>query len=278
MPSSSASANFNPTSLSAVKGFGVESLFQAHNPTAFSVVSGTGKIGGALISPTLENSFFGNRSLEIDDDFLDRRRSKMRYKNKKLNIAFGGKLINRKNFSLDVGISMKRNPAIKKINPGVGLSARFWIFNIGAYIYQDDVKIDLDQYINPYLSTPYSTIYGSSTYQEKFTVKTFSVGTKIKFLSLDAGIIRTKYNFYPIESKVQIYSSGIQLKKTLLNLAYRREETPNMEVEGENLYFRTKKNDMYYGMQYSINKNIYLGVGYNTFLLDEYSATLTIFI
>jgi hypothetical protein len=70
--SASTKSLLNPSNLAKIKGLGIETLYMTHNPLAFSVVTGNGRVGGALISPTLENSFFGNRSLELDEDYYYR--------------------------------------------------------------------------------------------------------------------------------------------------------------------------------------------------------------
>src|SRR5687767_5582137 len=53
LPSPASSANINPATVSFDRGFGIEALFQSNNPVSFNVASGTGKMGGALISHSL---------------------------------------------------------------------------------------------------------------------------------------------------------------------------------------------------------------------------------
>jgi hypothetical protein len=278
IPSTSASAGLNPGNLSAVKGFGVETILQADNQASFSIVSGTGKLGGGLISPTVENSFFGNRSLEIDEDFRERRIEKKRYKNKKLNLGIGANLYDKRGYGFDLGVSAKRNPALKKFNPGVGFNIRFPILSIGAFIYKDDVQVNLGNYYSPYEGVPYFILHGKNTYDETFTVRTLTIGTKIKKLSLDFGSINTRYKFYPFDTNIQIFSTSYNINKFLINVAYRRESSPNLEEKDGELFMKEKKSDMYYGVQYSFNRHFLVGVGYNTFLLDELSATLSFFL
>ncbi len=278
LPSSGSSASFNPSNIARYKGLGLEALFQAKNSVNGSIVSGTGKVGGALISPTVENSFFGNRSLELDQDFFERSEKKKRYPNKKISLALGFKVLDKRNFSLDLGISAKRNPDIKRINPGAAFSAKLYFLNFGAYFYKDDVKINLTGKNDPYSGIPYEIIHQSSTYQESFNVQTFTIGTKIKNLSLDVGTIKTKYKFFRDPTDIRIYSSAYNFKRFLLNLAYRKEESPNMDIKDGNLTPEREKIDWYYGLQYSANDNILFGIGHNTYLMDEWSATITFFI
>lgn len=277
-PSASSSANFNPSNISNIKGLGVETLFQPNNPVGFNLITGNGKVGGALITPTAENSFFGNRSIELDSLYARRRSEKIRYKSKKINVALGAKVISKKQFALDLGVSLKRNPEVKKINPGVGLSARLWIFNFGAYIYKDDTKLDFQDEVDPNSQIPYAALYGAPTYTETFTAKTLSVGTQFGSLSLDAGMIKTKYAFYQNETSIMIYSTAYNYKKLLFNLAYRKESSDNMKEDNGVLTSERVKVDYYGGVQYLWNGHLTTGIAYNHFLVKDISFTLTLFL
>lgn len=276
LPSSGSASILNPSSLSNVKGVGVEGLFQANNPIGLSLVTGNGKIG-ALISSSLENSFFGNRSIEIDDLFYLRRIEQKRYQNKKINLSVGLNLINKKNFGLDLGLSVKRNPAIKKINPGVGLTGRVSFLSFGAFIYQDDVALDLANYVNPYTSITYSSTYQSSIYKEKFTVKSFMAGARLKNLSLDAGAIQTHYLFYQEDTLIYLYSASLSMQNFLFNVALRQETSKNLLYKNGQMLIERKKKDTYLGVSYLLGNHIMLGLHHNHYLLNEYSATLTLF-
>lgn len=248
----------------------------ANNPVGFSLVSGNGKIG-ALISPTLENSFFGNRSIELAEDTFRRHSEKVRYKNKKLNLAVGLKLFDRKYAAMDLGISVKRNPLIKKLNPGAGISARLSFLNLGIYYYKDDVSINLGTAVNPETGVVYSTFYNSATYKENFSVLTYTVGTRIRNVSLDVGVIKTKYDFYRSDTLIKIYSGSITYKDFLFNFAHRKEESPNPKFIDGFMLIQREKIDNYFGVQYLVNKHMMIGAHKNHFLLDDWSATLTLF-
>jgi hypothetical protein len=262
--------------VSNVKGFGLETLYQVHNPLTFNLVSGNGKIG-ALVSPTLENSFFGNRSIEIDELNFERRINQQQYKNSKLNLAVGAKLLNAKHLGLDLGLSIKRNPDIKKINPGAGVTGRLAFLQFGAYFSEDDVKIDLKKFINPYSQLLYSSIYGSSTYQEKFSTETYTLGTNIQNLSLDAGLIKTRYKFYNENTRIYLYSASYTYKDFLFNFARRKEYSPNLALKNGFMVIERKKSEVYLGSQYFMNKHLVIGLQYNNFLLHEMSWTMTIY-
>ena len=278
-PSSSIAANFNPSNISNIKGLGVETLYHPNNPVGFNLVTGNGKIGGALITPSAENSFFGNRAIEIDEVYAERRRVKKRYRTKKINVALGAKIIKGRNYALDLGLSIKRNSEVKKFNPGVGLSARLWFLTFGAYLYKDDTKIELKDYIDPYTHMHYQTKYdGATTYTETFTAKTFSIGTQVGNLSLDVGFIKTKYKFYENETSIVVYSSAYNYKKFLFNLAYRKESSDNLAEANGMLTFQRDKKYAYGGVQYLWNKNVSTGIAYNNFLVNDISLTLTLFL
>ena len=276
LPSTSSAASLNPGNISEVKGIGVEAIYQSNNPLSYDFVTGDGKIG-ALVSPTLENSFFGNRSIEIDDVYYARRLGKVQYKNTKLNLAVGANIIDHKNFKIAFGISAKRNPDIKNINYGTGVSVRLPFLNFGMYVYQDDQKINLKSYINPYNSILYSSIYNSSTYKEKFSVKTYTAGTKIKNLSLDYGIIETQYKFYSDRTIIKLYSGAYSYKSLLFSFALRKEESSNLLFKDNSLIISRNKSDTYFGLDYLFKQSIVLGIQYNYFLLNEWSAKLTFF-
>jgi hypothetical protein len=276
VPSNSSAASLNPSNISSVKGFGIEAIYQPNNPPSFDIVTGNGKIG-ALVSPTLENGFFGNRSIELDNKTFARKMDKIQYKNKKLNLSIGGKLIAARNIGLDLGISVKRNPDIKKINLGYGLNARFFLLTFGAYIYQDDVSVDLGTSVDPYTNTAYSTTYGATTYKEKFLVTTYTVGAKIKNLSLDYGVIKTRYKFYPEPTQITLFSSSLTYNKFLFNFALRKEDSSNLVFMNGTMLIQRSKGDVYYGVDYLVNKTICLGLQYNYYLLNEWSAKLTLF-
>lgn len=276
--SSSSSPSLNPSNIARVKGLGVETLLQENNSPGFTLVTGTGSVGGALISSTGENSFFGNRSLEIDEEYLIRYREKKRYKNNKLGIALGVKLYDKKNLNLDAGISLKRHKFIKKINPGLGFSANYKFITIGAHVYKDDVRLDLGEYIDPYSGQLFRVKYNSPTYDESYVVSTLSLGLKIANLTFDIGHLNTHYDFYDSPTSITIYSLGYTIKKLHLNAAYRSEISRNKTISEDMLTFQHEKNFYYYGLQYMLFKHLMVGVGYNAFMMKDLSATVTIFI
>lgn len=278
LPSPSTSANINPANVSFDRGLGLEMIFQSRNPVNFNFVTGSGKLGGALISQSLENSFFGNRTLEIGDVYLERFQHNKQYKSEKLTIALGGKLFRRKNFAMDAGVLLKRHEEINKVNPGLGLSGRIGPLHIGAAVYNDDAFLEFKNYVDPVTGLPYSSIYGSETYTERFTVQTYSVGSKLGHLSFDAGVIHTRYKFYDYESStVYLYSTSYFYNAYLFNLAVRNEKGPAYKIEHDQLVAKKVESEIFWSAQRSFGKHLILGLNYNLYLLQEVSFTGTVF-
>lgn len=275
LPSAIISGALNPSSLSKVKGVGIETLLQPQNPVAINLVTGTGKVGGMLSSLT-ENSFFGNRTIELDEVTLQRHLDNKRYKSKKIHLAGGVSLFQRRNISLDAGISLKRHPDIKKVNPGAGLSGKLWNFTVGYNVFRDDSQIIFGQSIDSTSGLPFSILYNSDIYQETFTVTALTVGTKIGNLFFDYGLMKTKYKFYADKTVINLYSASYNIKRFLINAGYRHEASPNKKFIDGVMVEQRELNDVYMGVQYSLNRNILLGVAYNNFLLRDLSGTFTL--
>lgn len=269
LPSPATAANLNPANTTTDRGFGVESLFQANNPVSFNLVAGSGKFGGALISPTLENSFFGVRVPETAEDFLDRNQEKKRFDTKKYSFALGGKIIRQKNYGLDFGLLFKRHSEVKKIRTGLGLSGRFRFLSLGASVYKDDFWVDLKDDGDP----------ATKSYDESFMVRTFSGGIKFRNFSFDVGKIYTdKYKFTDEKIDITLYTASMAWNNWLFNYGMRREESPTPKFKDDILVPAKVKKATYAGVQYSWWRPLVVGVHYNYFLLNEVSATVTIFI
>lgn len=280
LPSPATAANLNPANISIDRGLGGEFLFQASNPVSFNLMGGTGKFGGALISPTLENSFFGVRVPELDESFLERNVDQKRFDSKKLNLALAGKIFRGKDHGLDFGVLLKRHSEVKKIRTGFGLSGRYKFLNAGASMYKDDFWVDYEHTKDASTGLPYSVTTGEKSYQESFQVRTFSVGMKLGNLSLDAGkIITDKYEYTDKRVDITIYSASLAWENFLFNYGMRTEDSPAIpKYKDKALHTARIKKATYAGVQYSWWKPVVVGVHYNYFLLSELSATLTIFL
>lgn len=264
-PSSGTASQFNPANVSHDRGVGLETFWNPKNNPTFNFVTGTGKAGAALVSSKIENGFFGNRVIEAENEYLERREAVKEYSSDKYTLALGGALFKRRNFGLDLGVLLKYNPDIKRVNPGAGLAMRVGSVSLGASVYQDDVFLD-------------STATGGESYQEKFTVQTYFAGVQLKNFFIDAGVIKTYYKFYDDDSSISLYSASYIYKKFLFNLALRNENSPRLKYEDGVLVQKEEENSTYGGIQYSLNKYLIIGVHYNYYLLDELAGSLVIFI
>lgn len=277
LPSQSTASNLNPSNVRYAKGFGLETLYEPQNPLIFSLATGTGKLGGALITQSYENSFFGNRVIEMDDDLLHRHRFNQRYTNKKINFALGGRTIDKPFATIDAGVMGKYNKDTGRLNLGVGLSGRLGILTVGASFYKDDVKVVLKDYASPYTGELYSTIHNSDTYTESFLVETYSVGSRFRSFTFDYGILKTRYKFYNENTRIYLYSAAYSKGKFQFNAALRKEYSSQQKYDEGRMIIQRRKDTMYYGIQYSVNRHMIVGVNYNYFLLNEFSFTGTIF-
>ena len=265
LPSSGSSTQFNPANVSHDRGFGVESFAQAGNPLNYSLVTGTGRMGAAMISSGNENGFFGNRLIENGDEFLNRRLEKKQYQSQKHNGAFGVALLKNSRVNLDLGISGKYNKNIRQFNPGAGVALRWGPVSLGASQYRDDVFIATDSFG-----------FGQN-YQESFTVQTFFAGVKIKNFFFDAGTISTKFDGFDETFHVRLYSAAFIYGHFLFNVAQRQEETGLQKFENNALVTQRSQSSTYFGLQFSAHKLLVLGLHYNYHLLDEVSGSVAVF-
>lgn len=277
IPSSGSAAQFNPANVSHDRGFGVETFYQPGNDVTYSLVTGTGKMGAAVMSAGNENGFFGNRILELESDYLERNLDGTQYPSKKYGAAIGAALFKSKNFNLDVGLIGKYNEDIKRLNPGAGVSLRWGPLSLGASQYQDDVFLDYGTKINPITDEYYVIEQEAESYQEYFKVQTYFGGLKIKNLFLDVGIINTQYEYFVDPVEIKIYSAAFIWKKWLFNLARRQETSPTYKFRDNELVLEEEESATYGGIQYSAHKFVVVGLHYNYYLLNEISGSLVIF-
>jgi len=268
LPSTSSAANLNPANVSFDRGLGIEAIAQSGNSTVFNLATGTGKLGGALISSNVENGFFGNRTIESNEKYLSRNRYKKQFPSKKLTLALGRKVINQRKYALDAGVILKSHSQIRRINPGFGLSGRFQMFSFGASYYQDDFF--LRQEDRPQSIT-------KESYAEKFMVTTYSAGVRIMNFSFDAGIIRSKIKFWDDETFINLYSASYRYKHLLLNVAKRLEASNMVYFENDTLTNRKYKNEVFGSLQVSLGKYLIAGIAYNYFLLRETSFNASLY-
>lgn len=276
LPGPATSAASNPATVSFDRGLGIEAIAQSGNKTLLGLASGTGRIGAALISSSLENTFFSNRVPELEGDYRYRLKEDKHYDTQKLSLALGARLWNSENFTLDSGIILKRHSEVKDINLGAGLSGRFHFLSFGISAYRDDLFLDYTR-INPQTGVPYSVATGKESYQEKFTVMNSFVGLKWKNLNVDYGLIESEYKFEGEKTRISILAFSYVFGNNLLNVAFRDETSPRKILEDDVLREKKNKSDFFWSYQRSIGKHLILGLNYNYFLLEEVSVIGTLF-
>jgi hypothetical protein len=276
-PSNASALNLNPSNVSFDRGVGLDLIYQSSNPLLYTLASGTGKMGGALISGSMDNSFFGNRAPELAEDLLNRQDHNQQFRNKKLTAAIGAKLYSRPNVGFDIGLIFKRHPEIRNINMGAGFSGRLYFLHFGASTYLDDAFVDLNKQ-NTATGNTYASEYGKEAYKEKFTVTTYTVGTRIMNFAIDYGVIRSKLDFYARPTNITLISTAFHHGNFLYNLAFRNEDSSVPAYKAGKLIAKDKKSEVYTGVQYSVNEHLIFGLNYNYFLLQEFSFSTTLFL
>ena len=276
LPSPTTSANLNPATVSFDKGLGVEVFHQSNNPPLFSLASGNGRIGAILISSNIENTFFGNRLVEIDGKYFERFEDKEQYQSKKLSFALGANLIRRGKAGVDVGVILKRHGEIKDINPGIGLSGKLGFITLGASYYRDDFILHRSDALN-YPNGIYAPLVQDETYEEKFSVKTLTGGLRYQMFSLDAAFITSKYKYFEDDTKINLISGSMVWRNLMFNLATRKETSNAPKIKDGELVYEDTASAVYGGVQASFGKHLILGLNYNYFLLDELSVNMVVF-
>lgn len=276
-PSTATATQFNPANVSHDRGLGLETMYQPGQAPVFSFVTGTGKTGAALVTSKIENAFFGNRGIELNDDYLKRMKKQAQYQGNKQTLAIGAAIFKNRKFGLDLGLMGKYNNDLKRLNPGVGISGRFYMFSFGASSYRDDVRLEFTDQVEPYSGIPYTLLTGRTRYDERYSVNSVFGGVRVQNLFADVALTQTHYSFYPADQTIKIYSFAYIYHRLLFNVALRHENSPMWKYQDKRLVDERIKNETYAGLQYSIGKYLILGLHHNYFLLRELSLSATVF-
>lgn len=277
LPSTATASNLNPANVSLDRGVGVEYIYHPSNSGVVNFLSGTGKVGGAFVSSSVENGFFGNRTVETDQKFLDRNQNNKHYRSNKINLAAAARLLGKGANTLDVGLMFKRHNEIKDINLGVGAAARLGFLTLGASVYQDDFIIyqkDKNMYDS---GRGYDLALTGNSLSEKFTVQTLSAGLRYNDFGFDYGSIRTQYKQYGEASTIELLAFSYAYKKVLFNVARRSEKSPAPKFEDNKLVYRDNQTNYFASFQVAIGEHFIVGTSYNYFLLREMSFNAMFF-
>lgn len=277
IPSVSSASQFNPANVSQDKGFGTEIIYHFRQNPNFNFISGTGRVGAAFLSSQLENTFFSNHVPELEDDYFARLREYHYYKSKKTTFAGSFRLIGNRNIGMDLGLITKYNPEVRKINSGAGLALRLKFLTISSAFYRDDMDLNLTNKLNYDTMNTYSNIYNKQVYQESFKVLTMSAGINLKSLFLDAGVIKTHYDFYNYDQKITLYSATYIWDRLLFNYAQRTDELPRWYLENNIAKKQQVKKNNFGSIQATLGKSVSVAIQYNYYLLEELSTAISVF-
>lgn len=259
-PSSGSFFDINPSMIDLNKLIGFE-LTYFRDETEFALTSGNGFMGAGISLNASDGTFFGNVPRETDAEYRARHLSLEKYNSPKKQFAFAFKVFEEGGeylpFQVTMAIIGNYNKETKKTRAGGGIT-----FSLGP-LYVGAAKVK-----ETYLDKATSTI-------DEYDVDTFSTGLKIWLLSFDYSYLRT--NTSPSQSAL-VYSGSLLLNNVQLIHGYRNERStyPYFDKDDKTFTDKQKKKSQFYGIKYFISDNFALGGYYNYYLLNEYTAGLSI--
>lgn len=259
----------NPAAVPTDNAFGIETI--TYNIyTDFGLVRGNGRIGAAISPSNSEESFFGPPGFADPIETVIRKYERRKYPSQKVTLATAFDLAQKKgstfkSYSLKFGVMGRYNRLTKEASPGVGLTGAVGPISFGGSVYDDQTKIDLDDFDGDGNSPVY-----------KYQVRTYSLGLFLSSLVLDYSHLSLDTDYV---NTVELYTASLYLKKLILTVAKRVENSPNpaYNFETQTLEYKQIKEENFGGIQYSMTKNLMLGILYNYYLLHEYSISATLF-
>ncbi len=270
-PSTSNQVRINPSAVPTEKGFGIEGILY-DNYVDLSLVRGLGRVGAAISPSNSEETFFGPPAVELDPDYLSRKKNAEKYQGQKITLAAAFDVIERQgsglnSYALKLGMLARYNKLTKAITPGGGLGAILGPFNVGASIYKDETQLEDNSFGMPLKSTV------------KYTVQTYNAGIALSSLLLDYSVLRMETEDTHLVSTVRLTTASLLWQKILATASHRVEDSPRPAYNFETQTLETKdiKDEYFGGLQIYATKNLMCGILYNYYLLHEYSLTATLF-
>lgn len=257
----------NPSSVPVEKGFGIGLIVFDGVDAGF--VQGLGRIGAAISPSNSEETFFGPPSLELPENYLERKQNAKKYRVQKSTLATGVQLFRSrssglKRVELNLGVMGKYNTATKAITPGGGVSGVLGPLTFGYSAYQDQTQLDY-------------SIYGLDEKRTtRFHVETYSAGLFLNSLALDYSILRQVTDEVSMTSVV---TASLFLKKSMFTAALRKESSnrPMYNFSTRNLEDQRDKSEVFAAAQFNVWKELMAGVFYNYYVLRELSVGATYF-
>ncbi|XGC81148.1 hypothetical protein ACES2L_01465 [Bdellovibrio bacteriovorus] len=273
-PSTGSKVKINPAAVPTEKGYGIESIFFS-NEGDLSFVRGTGRFGAAISPSNSEDTFFGQPGFEYSFQTQERKTDREKFPNNKVTLATAFNLFEKtgsglNNYSLNVGVMGRYNKISYGTTGGGGLNGSLGAFSFGYSVYNDQSAMSYD---DSFGGTAYDVI--------KYQVHTYNLGLFLHSLSLDYSNLKVLVPDYvePAFATVQTYTATLSMKKAILTLSQRVEESPTMAYNYETKQMENKnvKVEYFGGVRFGVTKNIMLGALYNYYLLREFSLSTTLY-
>jgi hypothetical protein len=269
-PSTGGQIRINPAAVPTENGYGIEGIY--YKDVDFSLVRGLGRVGAAISPSNSEETFFGPPGIETTQDYLQRHLDSVKYPNQKYNLAAAAKLIDNKSsgltqFNLSLGVMGKYNKYTTNVSPGGGLTGSLGPLTVGGSYYLDETQMngDLPKELRPPAI--------------RYNVQTYNLGLFLSSAILDYSHLQVQPEHQPPTSKVTLYTASLLAAGFIITASKREEEStsPHYNPTTKALEYPPIKEDYFGGVQYSVTKNLMLGVLYNYYLLQEGSVSATLF-
>lgn len=267
-PSGSQRVKLNPAAVPTGNIFGLGSIYYKSD-FDFLLVKGLGRLGAAISPSNSEETFFGPPAFELPDDYSERKKLRRKYKDSKLNLAAGFDLYDNKKsglrrFNLSLGLIGKYNNLTSEVLPGAGVNSVFGPFSLGYAVFQDQIYLD------------YAEFNVDRKANTKLLVENYSGSLFLESLILDYSVMQIKTADI---TTIRTTTASLLLRRAILSAAIRIENSARSKYDfkKEQLVTEREKSDLFLSAQYKVNKNIMVGVLSNYYLLNELTATATIF-
>lgn len=269
-PSTGSQVKINPSAVPTEAGYGLEGLLYK-NDVDLALVRGTGRVGAAISPSNSEETFFGPPGFENQQDYYNRKLNSEKFPNQKLTLAAAFNLVDNRAsglraFSLKLGAMAKYNKLTTNTTPGVGVSGILGPITFGGSAYNDQTQIE-------------DPTGGPLVTQVDYQVQTYNVGLFLHSFIIDYSHLQLKITDSPVISEVTLLTVSLLLNKFIFTAAKRTENSQRLyyNYSTQQLEVQQIKEDVFAGVQYSITKNVILGIFYNYYMLREYSVAATFF-
>lgn len=270
-PSFGNQIRLNPSAVPTDNTIGLEAIYYKQD-TDLSLVKGLGRVGAGISPSNNEETFFGPPAIETDQELLDRKTAKDKYKQQKLTLAtafslFKGKGSGLSASSLQVGVMGKYNYLTNSANYGFGLNGTLGPMSFSYSSYEDQTQISA-YYLG--MSSPLNV---------KYKVRTLGAGLYLGSLLLDYAILSMSQDNTNSFMTVRLTNASLLIKKFMITASRRDEDSfrSNYNFSTQALETQQQKVEYFGGLQIFATGQLMVGVLYNYYLLHETSFIGTYF-